>query len=1302
LFSSARFLLVYFSKKISSMKNNLVFLLVLCASLLSAQSSRTLERTLAWADAPTRMTAPGGEVLDIWQFAGCSHADYAPTLPLYNERFLLDGPADLVAEVESVVWAAFDKKNHPDDAALGTELRIRATVEQEGQQFWGRVTFHPMRQVSAGRYERATAFRVVVRAIARPVQPTPTGLVSERGTTQSVLADGEVYKFGVQYNAVYKLDYDFLKNKLGITNLDQIDPRTLRVYGNGGTMLPERNSDARPDDLLENAIFVSGEADGRFDAADYVLFYAVGPTSTQIRTVSGTPQLTIRQHLYDRHAWYFVKIGSGTGLRISEKPSVAATAVTDEMDDVARIEDEKENLLDFSDAHQGSGKRWWGDRFEQTRTREYTLGFPNVLTDRPASIRAEFAARHSASTSVRLTADGKQFSGSMGSVALADNNALIAQVSSLSGTFTPDDNTVQLKVEHIASGDAKGWLDFIEVNARRRLLMDGNMMHFQDLSATADATKFRLGNAPGSGFQIWDITEQAVPQRQQFAVSGGVAEFGTETAGITRRFVAFLENADFPKPENTVGRITAQNLHGISEASMVIVYPAEFEAAAQQLAKHRQEFSGLSVAMVRTDQLYNEFASGAKDPVAIRDFARLLYEREGDNFKYLLLFGDGSFDPKNNTRADVNNDFVPVWETEISLDPIQAHPADDFFGLLSPNEDGALQGAMEIAVGRIPCNSTTEAEAVVRKIIAYDREPQTLGDWHLRLLYAADDDEPNHLDQAEDLSENSLAQEKWFNVDKVYFDAYQRVATSSEKRIPDAKAAINANIFRGALVVNYIGHGGPKGWAQERVVDLAGWENQHKQPLFITATCSFGGYDDPSFVTGGEQILLKTDGGGIGLFTTVRPVYISANDVLTDAVQQFLYQRDPSTGQVFTIGDILKKTKNTLSGGNEDNARRFALLGDPALRLALPEYRIRTDSINGQAVSTGPTDTISALQRVRISGSVTDLDGSFLPDFNGRVFVTVYDKPQSLTTLALNGSPLRTFSVQRNVLFRGSATVQNGRFTIRFVVPKDINYIFGLGKISYYAENGTPLDAAGADVEHLVIGGTSSEVADDEPPVVQPFLNTDAFVFGGITDEDPKVLIKCRDDNGMNVSGTSLGHDLTAVLDGNVLETIILNEFYEAKQDNPLEGQALYPLRNLSPGKHTLQVKGWDVANNPGEGYTEFFVAEDGRAALDHVLNYPNPFTTNTAFQFEHNLAGQVMDVQISIFTVSGRLVKTLQRSTTPDSYRVTDIEWDGRDDYGDQLARGVYVYRVKLRGTALDGQQVTAESDFERLVILK
>jgi hypothetical protein len=1123
-----------------------------------------------------------------------------------------------------------------------------------------------------------------------------------------VLSSGDIYKFGVAQSGVYKLDYNFLKNELGINNLDNIDPRTIRIYGNGGYMLPEKNSDDRPDDLIENAIQIVGEQDGKFNTNDYILFYAVGPRPWVYRPHNTDPELTVRLNLYDLNAWYFVKTGDGFGLRIQEKPSLDSTVyTTEEFDDVQRIEDERFNLLYFNPTSQGSGKRWFGDYFYQARQLEYSFNFSNTVPGSTARIRAEFAGRSSVPQTVRMEVGGNTFTRNISSVNTANNDANFASGVVLNGNFQPNADAFKVRIVYPeVSSQSEGWLDYIEVNVRRRLTMTGSVMEFRDLNSIAQpSTTFRLSGATANTV-VWDISNPQMPFVQQRTLAGSSLSFGAATQGTLLNFVAFNEGAAFPKPERAAGKIGNQNLHGLENADMAIVYHPDFQADVERLAQHRRDFSGLTVLTVNVNQIFNEFSSGAKDPTAIRDFARMLLERSPNQFKYLLLYGDASFDPKANIKSEQNKDFVPCFQTAESFSPIESFPSDDYFALLSPGESGTLTGALDIAVGRFVCKTPNESRAIVDKIIAYDKDPAALGDWRLRALYIADDEDGNaHINQADKLATENGQAEDWFNISKVYFDAYQQVATSAGQRFPDAKSAVNSEIFKGALLVNYIGHGGPRGLSQERVIaqsDIAGWDNTNRCPLFITATCTFGGYDDFTTVTGGEQTFLKVNSGAIALFTTVRSVYIAGNEDLTDAVQNFLFKRK-SDGTYRPIGDILKDAKNTLTSDIR-NARRFTLLGDPAMQLGRPEHRVATTHINGKAVNTGLPDTLKALMPVEIKGVVTDLGGTPLDNFNGRVFVTVFDKEQSLQTLGQDpGSIVRTFKVRRNVIFKGSAKVAGGRFTVNFVVPKDINYAFGQGKISYYAENGTPLDAAGADYS-IVVGGNSGLIKDDTPPVVQAFLNTDAFAFGGMTDNSPKILVKCSDDYGMNVTGSSLGHDLTAVLDGNIQETIILNEFYASTQDDARKGQAVYPLRNLSTGRHTLHVKGWDVANNSGEGYTEFVVAESGKAALAHVLNYPNPFTTNTYFQFEHNLAGQILDVQVNIFSVSGRLVKTIQQTVTNnDGFRISnEIQWDGNDEYGDPLARGVYLYRVKVRGTDAYGANSTAQSDFEKLVILK
>jgi hypothetical protein len=547
------------------------------------------------------------------------------------------------------------------------------------------------------------------------------------------------------------------------------------------------------------------------------------------------------------------------------------------------------------------------------------------------------------------------------------------------------------------------------------------------------------------------------------------------------------------------------------------------------------------------------------------------------------------------------------------------------------------------------------------------------------------------------------------NQEKLIFDLFPQESQSGGDRYPEVTERLDRAMFRGNLLVTYLGHGGPRGWAQERVLtipQILKWRNEHQLPVFITATCTFAGYDDPGFVSAGEQTLLNPRGGAVALMTTTRPVYANENKNLTLATTNRLLQLDE--GRRPTLGDVIRRAKNAQSNSafSVANVRKYALLGDPATEFALPLLKVATRSINEKPVQlTGITDTLRALQRVTISGEVMNPDGSPATDFNGLIYPNIYDKAVELATLQQDpGSSPQTVRVQRNVLFRGKATVTGGKFTFTFVVPKDINYDFGPGKISYYAADpNTRKDAAGV-FTGIVIGGTNEAgFTDNVAPQVEVFMNTEDFVAGGTVDPDATLLVKLSDENGINVAGNSIGHDLEAWLDEDTRESYLLNDFYEAEADDFTRGQVRFPLFDLEPGVHQIRVRAWDVANNSGEGTTEFIVAADGATALERVLNYPNPFTDRTCFQFDHNLVGENLDVIIEIYTISGRLVKSLQAfiPAADGALRQDDcIAWDGRDDYGDPLARGVYLYRVRVRSQS-DGTR-SAESDFEKLVILK
>ncbi|MEZ4983729.1 MAG: type IX secretion system sortase PorU [Saprospiraceae bacterium] len=1148
------------------------------------------------------------------------------------------------------------------------------------------------------------------------VQHTAKGKQRGGPPFNSVLSDGQVYQLAVNTTGMHKLTYSFLKNDLGINDLDNIDPRTIRLYGNGGGIVPFDVNTERPEDLVENAIRIVGEADGRFDSGDYILFYAEAADKWRFRESDST--FYLEKNIFDTRNYYFIKTGAtGQGIRVAERPTLNSTEVTSTTyDGRFRLEEDKVNALhEIESTGTGTGQRWYGDFFRFAREKSYDNLFQltGLRTDEPARIWSEMALRGNLASRFFIDIDGQTLQSTtasgipIGSPSeingdLARTAVINQQVMLSNEIFSP-----VLRYPNPGGAESQGWLDFIQVQARMALQMVGQEMAFRDVrTRTRGSVKFTLSNV-NREVEIWDITHPLLPVSQQLSVDGTTRSFGVATAGLLREFHVFETNMNFATAE-AVGRVAAQNLHALGSRQMLIIYHPDFEEQALTLAEHRRSFGGLTVEAVPVGQVYNEFSSGRVDPTAIRDFSRLIFERDG-GLQYLLVIGDGSFDCRD--IYEFGNNFIPVYEKD-SNSEIRGYPADDYF-VIFENAPGAdpLANDISISVGRLPVKSVEEAQTVVAKIIDYDTNPDYLLDWRTRMTFLGDDeDTATHSDDANDAANLVLATQPMFAVNKLFFDLFPQESTAAGDRFPAVQDELDRAIFKGAVITTYLGHGGPRGWAQERVLDIPriqSWENRDKMSLFLTATCTFGDFDNSAFVSAGEELLLSGRGGAIALLTTTRPVVAFRNAALTNRSLTELMTQNTNTGQWAAFGDVIRIAKNSLSTtGSFDNERKFTLLGDPAQRVAFPRYKIATTSINGQPIDPSMPDTLSALETATIAGRIEDLNGQLLSNFNGTVYATIYDKELPAQALRNDpeSSPERTYMVRKNILFRGKATVTNGVFSFSFVVPKDVNYAFGPGKIIYYAADpSSVVDAAGSE-ERFIIGGSNPDgLEDDTPPLVEVFMNSEDFVAGSQVTTDPVLLVKLSDDLGINVTGNSIGHDLEGFLNENTQNSYLLNDFYEAANNDYSKGEVRFPLKDLAAGTYTMRVRAWDVANNMGEGQTEFVVADDGKLALDRVLNYPNPFTTQTCFQFDTNVAGEDMDVLIQIYTISGRLVKTLEAflPAVDGALRLDDcITWDGRDDFGDELARGVYLYKVRVRTSS--GQELSGESEFEKLVILR
>jgi len=1292
------------------MKNNLFCLFCLLITFNSfGNDTESTKRTIAWK--PIQYNSVASQKVKFVYFEGASYESKNNYLPSYFERIKLKNNRSScsVTLANPVFINCTDAEIDlvKNSALIGNEIIINTPVALDRKEAFALVSFIPLRKNKvSGTFEKLLSFELVLTETESLLKAKSVSTLAY--ASNSVLASGNWFKLGIANSGIYKLSYSFLQG-IGM-DVSTIDPRNIRIYGNGGGILPFNNVKKRYDDLVENAIVVQGENDGVFNNNDYVLFYGDGPIKWTYDSLPGD-QAGWRFHhhvnLYSDSTYYFISADLGSGKRVATQSS-STQSVTDTVkafDDYNYHENDGVNLIK-------SGREWFGEYFELTTSYNFSFNFPNIDNTFPVYVKTDMASRHNVTSNYKVTSQ----SGSKTiSVAGTDVTCYFCDyVKQASGDFTFVPNLGQNISVTVSKLDAAaiGWLNYIELNVRRKNIMAGDQFLFRDAASVGlgNVTLFEI-DTNFSALTLWEVTDPLNPKRQ-LATSFGSKNRFTLTTDTLREFIAFTGKT-YLTP-TSFGKVANQNLHKLAQADYIIVAHPAFLSQATQLASYHFENDNLSTVVVTPQQIYNEFSSGAQDVSAIRNFVKMFYDRT-TNFtempQYLLLFGDGSYD--NKKRFASNTNYVPTYQSDNSVAPTLSYVSDDFYGLLDDGEGEFLNDLPDIGTGRIPVKNVTEAQAALNKIFKYVSTPgfinttasccteqgntSSMGDWRNWIGFVGDDEDGSlHETQAESLASNIDNKYNSYNVDKIHLDAYVQVSTPGGQRYPDAAEAFSKRVEKGALIVNYTGHGGEVGLAHERVLEnstINNWSNINNLPLFFTATCEFSRFDDPERTSAGEYVFLNPNGGGIALMSTVRLVYASPNYFLNQNFYKYAFEE--INGSMPRLGDLYRLTKN--ASGTDPNHRNFTLLGDPALRLAYPREHVTTTRINGKDVSAN-NDTLKALSPVTIEGFVRDKFGNKLTDFNGIIYPTVFDKPVNITTLSNDGtidSPPMTFKLQKNILYKGKVSVSNGAFKFSFIVPKDIAYQFGIGRISYYAHNGV-YDANGF-YEDIIVGGAETTFTSDVTgPDVNLYMNDNKFVFGGTTNETPYIYALIKDSSGVNTVGNGIGHDVTAVLDENTDKVIVLNDYYEADLNSYQSGAIRYPLSKLAVGRHTLKLKVWDVYNNSSQSYTEFIVAPSAELALTHVLNYPNPFTTRTAFYFEHNQSCDVLDIQVQVFTVAGKLVKSINSTAYTEGSRSEPIYWDGKDDFGDKIGRGVYIYRVKVRSSS-----GAVADKFEKLVIL-
>ncbi|MCP4550614.1 MAG: type IX secretion system sortase PorU [Bacteroidetes bacterium] len=1108
-------------------------------------------------------------------------------------------------------------------------------------------------------------------------------------SSNSVLAHGRWFKISVSENGIYKINYSEL-NAMGV-NMQNLNPKDIRIYGNGGGMLPEKNSETKYHELLENAIMVVGEEDGKFGTEDYILFYGESPHSWTYS--ENLHKFEHHFHSYSDHTYYFLTTDLGLGKRISLHPSETESASSNisEFQDHIFHEVEQYNIIN-------SGRTWYGEAFDANVNQDFIFEFANLVLSKNMNIKIDVAGRSSGNNSFRVIVNNQELSGiSIPGINFSSSYPPYARTGSLNANLISNEESININlIYNRPNSSSIGWLNYIELNAWRRLIFEGSQLSFRNTETigSGNVTQFHLSQV-NSNVKIWNVTNPLEVTIIESVLNGSSLDFKVRTDSLLE-FVAY-NGSDFLQIEID-GEIQNQNLHALQPVDYIIITPDEFYSQALRLAEYHEIHDGFSYCIVSPNQIYNEFSSGAQDVSAIRNFVKMLYDRadQGSEPKYLLLFGDASFDYKD--RVATNTNFVPTWESEQSTAIISSFNTDDYFGLLDSDEGQYMKGDLDIGIGRIPIKTIEQATDMVDKIIHYStNSSENMGLWRSTVCLVSDDEDYNtYVNNSEEIAlylDNSFNN---INVDKVYFDSYAQVSTPGGQRYPEATKIINEKVEKGVIIINYIGHGGETGWAHERVLELSdinSWRNYNKLPVFITATCEFTRFDDPERESAGELVLLNNQGGSISLFTTTRATSSGANFQLNKQVLKHTFEK--TNGTYNRQGDIIRKSKNAM--GNGGNTQRFVLVGDPAMLISFPMDSISVLKINDEDVKIIP-DTITALSKIEISGSVYGSNEIKKSDFNGILSAIVYDKKSILSTLGQDKDSFeQTFTLQNNILYQGKASVENGDFTLSFVVPKDIMYNYGLGKISLsaYDENS---DAWGC-FENLVIGGGYDEtlLTDTDGPEIELFLNDDSFKNGGLTNSKPILLARITDESGINTIGSGIGHDIVAVLDQDIENTFVLNDFFEADLNSYTSGTIVYPLSELGEGPHQLKLKIWDVVNNSSIAVLDLVVVDQDQFIIENLINYPNPFLNETSFLFDHNQANTTLNIEIQIYGMDGQKVRTLRKSINANGFNSGPIRWDGTSDFGSKLDPGMYIYRIIFENQKLDSPE-----QINKLVIIR
>ncbi len=1115
-------------------------------------------------------------------------------------------------------------------------------------------------------YQRINSFKLVInkKASTRSTRAMTATRTLTRYADSSVLATGRWVKIRVGESGVYKITKSELA-KMGFN-----DPSKVRLFGYGGRLLPETNIGSISDDLQEVPMWRNN---------GNLLFYANG--TIEWKYTAG--EFTHKQNHYSQHSYYFLNVTEGKEPMSfpTTKYDVNTSLINTTFPDHALYEKEEISLCSFGRTLLESYD------YSTGRSKQYNISLPGIAAPY-IKATVSFGSNASQASTLGIFIDEKNV-GTLTIGQASDINKGVITSGKYSGNYAGNDEKLAVTLKHNAStSTVNGHLDYIRITYTRKLALDESYLIFRGTSSSSRAN-FKIASDK-TGIKVWNVTNPSQTTEYQGTYTDG-HYIVPAPASYNEEYVAVDINGNFPSVE-VVGTIANQNLHATGATDLVIIVPSNklYTAQAERLAQMHRDMDNMRVKVVSADEVYNEFSSGTPDATAYRRFMKMLYDRATTSEeapKYLLLMGDAFSDNRlityKNRRQE---DYLLCYSSENSVSTTASYVLEDYFGFLDDSEGSNHKtDKVDIAIGRIPVQNLASLTPVIDKIINYAQNKDA-GAWQNNIVLLADDGDamnPNsHMRDAEVIA--SLISENFpsFMLRRIYWDDYPMVTLATGNTYPAVNAAIKEQLAEGALIMNYSGHGSSNLLSHEMAWKASDMTNctSTRLPMWVTASCDISPFDigDGSI---GEEAILNPTSGAVAMFTTTRTVYQTHNSSINRQFMRNILSRD-SEGKVITIGEAVRRSKVNLISGNGDlseNKLQYILLGDPALKLNLPEYKAVVDRF-GDATADSEAQA-GAGSKITVYGHIEDINGNLATNFNGVVSPTMFDYEQEVKTKDNTGLGAFTYHAHTSKLYSGSDSVKSGNFSITIPMPMDISYSDEQGLLNIYAVTHDRSASAQGTYENFIIGGTSSDIANDKKgPEIKLYLNSTSFIDGDDTHPTPCLYVELRDENGINTVGSGIGHDIVAMVDNKAAYTYNLNNAFTPTVGDYTSGTIIFPLSAMPEGTHTLMVRAWDLLNNSSTSTITFNVVPDLAPEFIELSATPNPVHRgeNLTFMLTHNRPQSEITVKLEVFNHQGQILWSNTETTLCDG-TVYTYTWDVTGSAGQPLPTGIYLYRASL-----------------------